>query len=119
MSALTFSPPVAPDVRPSRKRMVRSKSLTQGDGYYQECGDGLNPKYDVWTLTWSDMSANEVSGYIDDFLEAIPVGGWFYWQAPRKDVVQKWKSSAVTLTPGSAGLDSISVTFTEVFNLDS
>lgn len=117
MSLPVFNPPVPPDSPMKKKRSTRLYSFSQGDGYTQEVGAGLNARFDTLPVSWSDLSVEEIDD-IEGQLESVPKGGCFLWTAPRQAAAQKWKCPTWERTYKAGLLDGLSATFTEVFDLD-
>lgn len=117
MSIPTFSPPRGPDFPAQRKRAARVLSLSFGDGYAQVSGDGLNAVADSITLSWSFLSRAEADA-IDAFFADRAGREAFWWQSPYEARPQKWRCTEWSRSRVSGAYDSMTATFTEVFDLD-
>ena len=66
----------------------RMKIAQFGEGYSQRAPDGLNNKIDSWSITYSKLSAADITT-VYAFIETIKSGEYFLFTPPN-DVEKKW-----------------------------
>jgi phage-related protein len=115
MTLLTFTPPRAPSLASSKAVKTRILTADFGDGYSQRAADGLNNVRHVWSLTWKNLS-DEDADTIEAFFVARRGYQAFLWAAPGAEqatyICSGWERGWIT-----AGSDSLSATFEQVFDL--
>lgn len=87
-----------------------------GDGYSQQCADGINNVYDTWALSWAGAAADVTP--VKSFLDALQGYLPFYWTAPlgTQQLYRVDMSSPPTLTPSTGGNYVYTATFIQVFH---
>lgn len=100
----------------ARKPII--KTVQFGDGYMQRQPESINTNPQVWNLSFNNRDVSEADE-IDDFLTARGGVENFKWTPPRSVTEGLFICMDWTRTVVVAGLDSISATFTEVFEVES
>jgi len=112
----TFPYSTAPTTGASRQVQARVLKAEFGDGYSQRVGDGINTIRYVYAVSWENISRTDAN-LIDTFFRARGGHQSFYWTAPGEASPRLWVCETWQRTHSTATLDSISATFTEVFDL--
>ncbi len=86
-----------------------------GDGYSQRTGDGINNRAEVWALTFAAQTVAERNAILA-FLRARNGVEAFDWVSPF-GTYGKWVCKEWTGRPDTAVANSITATFTQVFDL--
>lgn len=95
---------------------VKPRVLTSqfGDGYSQRVADGINARPESWALTFSARTNSERDTILA-FLEARNGVESFDWTSPR-GTVGKWICSEWGYVPDNAATNTVTATFTQVFD---
>lgn len=73
-----------PRLNASSDTKFRTRKVQFGDGYTQVSGDGLNPRSQEWTLSFTGSETYIKA--IKDFLDAHGGTRSFQWQPPLEDI---------------------------------
>lgn len=113
----TFTPPVQPGV-PNLVTNTETRTLEAsfGDGYSQRGGDGLNSMIDTIPLTWNALTPAEADQIIQFFRDHKGYMS-FDWIPPRELEYKKFICRGWSRQHIDGGLDAISATFQQVFDL--
>jgi phage-related protein len=92
--------PIQPDYSSSLNKQPRVRKVGFGDNYEQRTADGLNHNPDKWTLTWDELTDDEIKTLLD-FFDGLGGVATFSWQslyatAPKKYVCEKWDPTPVS-----------------------
>lgn len=82
MALQTFS--WCPRLNATSDTKFRTRTVQFGDGYTQVSGDGLNPRSQEWTLSFT--GSEDYIKAIKDFLDAHGGTRAFQWQPPLEDI---------------------------------
>ncbi len=101
-----------PRVNAEADTNFRTRKVQFGDGYAQVAGDGLNPKSQKWTLSFTGSEA--YIGAIKSFLDARDGAAAFLWKPPLEPIglfrCDTYKSTAL-----GAKKYSLDATFEQAF----
>jgi phage-related protein len=102
-----------PDIAPSAQHTIRAYSISYGDGYVQDTGNGLNCDLPPWEVNFSVRSESEFKA-IRAFLMGLDPGERFYWTPPLGSQAL-FKCLKFKETPySSEAAHSLSATFQQV-----
>ena len=110
----TFTPIMQPSTSSTRGAKARSNIAQFGDGYTQRSSDGLNGVPHTFQAVWPMLQSSDADT-MEDFFEAH-IATSFLW-APVDTTTRKWIATDWTRGYISAGVVSVTVNLTEVFDL--
>jgi len=88
-----------------------------GDGYSQRTPDGINYIQRKWTISYDNLSVTDYTT-VSTFVDTVGNGQYFTWQPPGIASSLKWiLDGAVTMTPKSGNLYSVSFGIRQVYDL--
>ena len=109
-------PSIEPDYNAQKNSAPRIRRVQLGDGYQVRLRYGLNQNMKVWTLTFQNISEAD-SDTIEAFLEARGGAENFEWSPPDTDETYNWICQRWSKRLTASGLNSLSATFQQVFEL--
>ena len=109
-------PDIAPNYGATKQSQPKVRNVQFGDGYSQRLIYGLNQDAKVWDLTWEHISEAD-SDTIEAFLEARGGAENFEWSPPDTDETYNWICQRWSKRLTASGLNSLSATFQQVFEL--
>jgi phage-related protein len=115
MTTLTFNPGIVASYNSKVTTTARTLTAGLGDGYTVRAGDGLNNLVRTWDVEYDNITIAQADT-IENFLLLTKGYISFYWTPPR-GLIGKWVCSSINRTPIGPSIDSITATFTEVFDL--
>lgn len=109
-------PDIAPNYGATKQSQPKVRNVQFGDGFSQRLRYGLNQDAKVWDLTWEHISEAD-SDTIEAFLEARGGAEDFDWSPPDETETYKWICQRWSKRLTASGLNSLSATFQQVFEL--
>lgn len=104
----------SPDYQASKDMTPKVRKIQFGDGYEQRVRDGMNNLPEVWSVRFVNRPIEEIDE-IDDFLRNLAGADSFDWTPPRASEARKFKCESWQRAIDHPTIDSLSATFTEVF----
>tara|TARA_Y100000361_G_scaffold30367_2_gene25202 strand:- start:782 stop:1123 length:342 start_codon:yes stop_codon:yes gene_type:complete len=109
-------PDIAPNYGATKQSQPKVRNVQFGDGFSQRLRYGLNQDAKVWDLTWEHISEAD-SDTIEAFLEARGGAEDFDWSPPDETETYKWICQRWSKRLTASGLNSLSATFQQVFEV--
>ena len=109
-------PSIDPDFGATKNSSPKVRNVQFGDGFSQRLRYGLNQDAKQWNLTWQNISEAD-SDTIEAFLEARGGAESFDWSPPDETETYKWICQQWSKQMTSAGLNELTATFQQVFEL--
>ena len=109
-------PSIDPDFGATKSSSPRVRNVQFGDGFSQRLRYGLNQDAKQWDLTWQNISEAD-SDTIEAFLEARGGAEHFDWSPPDETETYKWICQQWSKRMTSAGLNELTATFQQVFEV--
>ena len=109
-------PSIDPDFGATKSSRPKVRNVQFGDGFSQRLRYGLNQDAKQWDLTWQNISETD-SDTIEAFLEARGGAESFDWSPPDETETYKWICQQWSKQMTSAGLNELTATFQQVFEL--
>jgi phage-related protein len=109
-------PSIDPDFGATKSSRPKVRNVQFGDGFSQRLRYGLNQDAKQWDLTWQNISEAD-SDTIEAFLEARGGAESFDWSPPDETETYKWICQQWSKQMTSAGLNQLTATFQQVFEL--
>ena len=91
------------------------RSVQFGDGYEQRQGNGINTLRQMWTVAFTKRDLSEINA-IETFFQTQAGVQYFYWTPPRQSTQLKFICKEWQRTIEAGAVDTITATFTQVFD---
>ena len=115
MSALPSTP--IPSINSTKTVEYRVTSVAFGSGYAQRAPDGLNAKFDAWTLVYENISSTDLAS-LTAFFDGLGGATYFTWTAYGDSTVKHWVTKgSYSLVVNSGSLFTLSVPIVQCFDL--
>lgn len=105
-----------PEFGASKEVKPNVTKVSFGDGYESRIASGINRQPEIWTLTFANRTTADADA-IESFLAARAGQENFDWIPPRQSVARKFVCRQWSRVISSAGFDTISAMFEEVFEV--